>query len=223
MSTQQRPLPVQQLFDDLYGTLRKPTLAGKVREITPILSIGRPAAEYVYETVRRLAPRSTVEVGMAWGFSSVAICAALRDAGGGVNHVIDPFQVQQYEGVGLAALAGYGLMAHARHYAERSDVFLPRFFAGHVADPATNRIQFGFIDGDHRIDAVFMDFYYVNKLLEEQGIVIFDDVQFPSIASVVSYALKNFHYERLPCAEVRYAVLRKTKDDDRGWGDYGSF
>lgn len=206
-----------EILDDLYGGVIKKTLAGQDREITPIQSISRPAAQFVYETVCQVRPEKSIEVGMAWGFSSVAICSALRDVCGGVNIVIDPFQLAWYQGVALATLEKYGLSSFVQHHDQRSDLFLAKFWG------ENNRIQFAFIDGDHRIDAVFVDFYYVNKLLDEGGVVIFDDYQFSSVMNVVRYALKNLHYELLPCYEARFAVFRKVKEDDRGWDAYGEF
>jgi predicted O-methyltransferase YrrM len=211
-------LAYSDILDELYDGVIKRTIHGTDREIVPLQSIPRASAEFVYRTVRQLGPRVSVEVGMAWGFSSVAICSALRDNGGGVNVIIDPYQVATYEGVGLATLETFGLSSFARHEPQRSDLFLPKFWEGRQ-----NTIQFAFIDGDHRIDAVFIDFYYVNKLLDEGGVVIFDDYQFASVAAVTSYALENFHYEMLPCDQPRLAVLRKLKHDDRGWADYGQF
>ena len=209
-------VPFADVLDDLYGGIVKKTLAGHDREIAPIQSIPRSAAQLVYDTVRAVRPAVAVEVGMAWGFSSVAICSALRDNEHGINVVIDPLQVSLWEGVALASLDRLGLTQHARFEERRSDQFLPAFW-----ERENTRIQFAFIDGDHRADAVFMDFYYVNKLLDEGGIVILDDVQFESIASVVRFALRTFHYESLPCSEERFAILRKVMDDDRGWEDYG--
>jgi predicted O-methyltransferase YrrM len=210
--------PHSEIFDHLYGDVVKQTLAGAERVITPIESIPRQAAEFVYETVRRIRPTTALEIGMAWGFSSVATCSALRDNGVGVNIVVDPYQLSTYEGVGLVALEQYGLAPFAQYHAERSDLFLPRFWEGR-----RNRVQFGFIDGDHRIDAVFVDFYYINKLLDAGGVVILDDYQFSSVKAVSEYALKNFHYEVLQCDQPRFAVLRKLKEDDRGWDAYGAF
>lgn len=205
-----------QIFDELYGGVTKRTVHGGEREITPILSAPRPAAEYLYHTVRELRPTTSLEIGMAWGFSSVAICSALRDNGGGVNVIVDPYQTCHFEGVGIAALDTFGLASLAEVHEQRSDLFLPTFWQGRK-----NRIQFAFIDGDHRVDAVFVDFYYVDKLLDEGGIVVFDDHQFPSVRDVVKYAVKNFHYETVACDEARFAVIRKVKLDDRGWEAYG--
>jgi predicted O-methyltransferase YrrM len=209
-------VPFSEILDDLYGGIVKKTLAGHDREITPIQSIPRSAAQFVYDTVRTVRPTTAIEVGMAWGFSSVAICSALRDNGQGTNIVVDPLQISLWEGVALAALDGFGLKEHARFEERRSDQFLPAFW-----QHEKTRIQFAFIDGDHRVDAVFMDFYYVNKLLDEGGVIIFDDRQFSSVASVERYALRTFHFESLPCREARFAVLRKVKEDDRGWDAYG--
>lgn len=211
-------MQITEILDDLYGSTRKETLAGKDREIDIIQSIPRPAAEFLYQLVRQMRPRFAIEVGMAWGFSSAAICAALRDNGGGASVIIDPYQMETWEGVAIAALERFGLATFAQVQIERSDLFLPKFWEGRK-----HRIDFAFVDGDHRIDAVFVDFYFLNKLLDVGGTIVFDDLQFNSVASVVRYALKNFHFEQLPCTETRFAVLRKLREDDRGWSDYGAF
>ena len=217
-TTAAAPLTYPAILDDLFGGVIKKTIDGADREITPIQSIPRSAAEYLYNLVRQVRPALAVEIGMAWGFSSVAICSALRDNGAGLNVIVDPYQVNTYQGVGLATLKGFDLSPFARHEEQRSDLFLPKFWEGRK-----NPIQFAFIDGDHRIDAVFMDFYYVNTLLDAGGVVVFDDYQFSSVTAVVAYALKNFHYEVLPCDQPRFAALRKVKNDDRGWEAYGQF
>ena len=67
------------------------------------------------------------------------------------------------------------------------------------------------------------DFRIGNVVVDEGGVVVFDDYQFSSVAAVVAYALKNFHYEVLPCDQPRFAALRKVKHDDRGWEAYGQF
>lgn len=210
--------PISKIFDDLYHSTCKETLAGKMREIEIIQSIPRSAAEYLFNLVCEHRPTTVIEVGMAWGFSSVAICAALRDLGEGVNVIMDPYQLQTWEGVGMMALKHFGLEAHAEVHVERSDLFLPNYWKS-----SAGRASFAFIDGDHRIDAVFVDFYYVNKILPPGAVVVFDDFQFHSVASVVQYAMKNFHYERLQCPEARFVVLKKLRPDERGWSDYGSF
>ena len=188
-----------------------------MREIDTRLSIDRPAAEFLYETVCELAPASAIEVGMAWGFSSVPICAALRDTSGGKSLIFDPFQTETYEGVGLELVRQSGLAGNCVLAEERSDTALPALFkSGHTT-------QFAFIDGDHRIDAVIVDFYYINKMLKPGGAVVFDDYQFSSVRRVVNFALAQFHYTLVPQPNARLAMLKRIASDDRGWDHYGDF
>lgn len=208
---------IAEMLDRVYREKCKRTASGSMRDLDTTLSIDRSSAEYVYETVLQLAPANAVEVGMAWGFSSVPICAALRDSSKGVSTIFDPFQGPTYEYVGREQLVDFALQGHFWLDERRSDIGLPELFAG------GHEIEFAFIDGDHRIDAVVIDFYYVNKMLKVGGMVIFDDLQFPSVQRVVSFALTQFHYERVDQPNARLAVLRRAAADDRGWGHYGDF
>lgn len=206
-----------EIVESIYRDNVKKTLKGKPLELDTLLSIDRKACEYVYALVKGLAPKLAIEVGMAWGYSSVPVCKALQDSSKGVSLIVDPYQKISYQGVGLQLLGDFKLKKHFSFYEERSDIQLPKFFE------KKTKIQFGFIDGDHRIDAVFNDFYFLNKMLEPGGVIVFDDFQFSSVEAVVGYSLINFHYKKIPQNNERFAVLEKTKDDDRGWDFYGRF
>ncbi|MDY0002782.1 MAG: class I SAM-dependent methyltransferase [Polyangia bacterium] len=206
---------IREILDDVYQDNVKQAAWGRKRTLDTSLSIDRKTAEYLYRLVLELRPRRCIEIGMAWGFSSVPICAALRDGSNGRSLILDPFQRSTYGDVGRILLGRFGLNRWARFVPERSDVHLPKLFArGHETD-------FGFIDGDHRADATFVDFYYINKMLRVGGHLVFDDFQFASVRSVVQYALKTFHYVSVAQDNKRLAVLRRTGADDRGWGAYG--
>jgi predicted O-methyltransferase YrrM len=56
-------------------------------------------AEALYQTVRRLRPLVTIEVGMAFGVASLAILRALRDSGSDGRLIsIDPNQTSEWQG-----------------------------------------------------------------------------------------------------------------------------
>lgn len=210
-------MDIRETLDHVYGDNLKRAKWGRRLAVDTSLSVNRPSAEFLYRFVRQRRPGRCLEVGMAWGFSSVPICAALRDSTRGQSIIVDPFQWTTYEAVGCLLLREHKLSRFAKLVAERSDTFLPKLFArGHELD-------FAFIDGDHRIDATFVDFYYINKMLRVGGVVIFDDVQFGSVRSVVEYALKNFHYQVVEQPIRRFAVLERTREDDRDWSAYGGF
>jgi hypothetical protein len=56
-------------------------------------------------------------------------------------------------------------------------------------------IDFAFIDGQHTFDYVLVDFFLIDKLLRPGGIVILDDLSYPSIRSVCRYILTNLRYK----------------------------
>ncbi len=64
--------------------------------------------EPLYRTVRERQPDVAVEVGMAFGMSSLAILSALNANGRGRLISIDPFQSSQWHGAGVAAVARSG-------------------------------------------------------------------------------------------------------------------
>src|SRR5262245_23921222 len=56
------------------------------------------------------------------------------------------------------------------------------------------KIDFAFLDGQHTFDYVLVDFFYVDKLLSVGGIIVFDDLQYPSVRKVCRYVLTNLCY-----------------------------
>src|SRR5262249_31381569 len=59
----------------------------------------------------------------------------------------------------------------------------------------SNAIDFAFIDGQHTFDYVLVDFFLVDKLLRPGGIVVLDDLTYPSIRSACRYVLLNLPYK----------------------------
>jgi hypothetical protein len=49
----------------------------------------------------------------------------------------------------------------------------------------------GFVDGDHRFEGVFLDLYYMTRLVRPGGVVVVDDMWMPSVRVAVSYAERN--------------------------------
>ena len=213
-------MQIDQLLDDFYASDVKPAARGATVTIVREYSVTRAACEYLYKTVRNLKPHRTVEVGLAWGGSSTAICAALRDNENGARATImDPHQdlpggPHTYHGVGLEQLDRTGLRTLVDFHQERSDWVL-----AHLCHDG-HRIQFGFIDGDHRLDPTFVDFYFIDRMLDVGGVVVFDDFQFPAVQSVIAHAMAHLHYDLISCPPSRLAALRKTKLDDRGFEDW---
>lgn len=124
-----------------------------------------------------------IEVGLAYGSSALAIGeAVLTTCARRARHVIiDPFQATSYSNVGWDLLRSIGLEPTSTLLIEPSSLALPRLLGeGLVADAA-------FVDGSHRFHEVFVDLYYLRKLVRPGGLVVLDDVEWPSIAGALAY------------------------------------
>ena len=127
--------------------------------------------------------RVVIEVGLAYGSSALAIGEALCLTGGTeVSHVvIDPFQATAYDNVGWDALNAAGLAAQTTFIGEASSSALARLVGhGFTADAAL-------VDGSHRFHEVFVDLYFLRKLVRPGGLIILDDAAWPSVATALRY------------------------------------
>ena len=132
-----------------------------------------------------------IEVGLAYGSSALAIGEALCSIGGtDVSHVvIDPFQTAAYDNVGWDALLAADLAAQTSFIAEASSTALARLASdGFSADAA-------FVDGSHRFHEVFVDLYFLRKLIRPGGLIILDDASWPSVAAAVRYFDLNLGWQ----------------------------
>ena len=48
-----------------------------------------------------------------------------------------------------------------------------------------------FVDGDHRFEGVFLDLYFMTRLVKPGGLVVVDDMWMPSVRTAVAYVEKN--------------------------------
>ncbi|WP_203737404.1 class I SAM-dependent methyltransferase [Actinoplanes italicus] len=135
---------------------------------------------------------TVVEVGLAYGSSALAIGEAVLHRSGPRHVVIDPFQDSAYHDVGWDLLAEAGLHEVAELIREPSSFALPRLLTeGLVADAA-------FVDGSHRFHEVFVDLYFLRKVVKPGGLIILDDDWAPSIRTAVSYFERNLGWTVLP-------------------------
>lgn len=56
------------------------------------------------------------------------------------------------------------------------------------------RFDLAVVDGNHRFDAVFVDLYYLGRLLRPGAILFVDDYHLHSIAEAVAFFLTNLHW-----------------------------
>jgi len=141
--------------------------------------------------------RVVIEIGLAYGSSALAIGEALLSSAAGkqVSHVIiDPFQATAYDDVGWEALIAAGLESQTTFIGDASSVALARLADdGFTADAA-------FVDGSHRFHEVFVDLYFLRKLVRPGGLIILDDATWPSVAIALRYFDLNLGWQPVSIA-----------------------
>jgi predicted O-methyltransferase YrrM len=171
--------------------------------------VSLPAADcdILRDTLVAHGAHVVIEVGLAYGSSALAIGEALCSSGDThVSHVIiDPFQATAYENVGMDALKAAGLAGQTTFIAEASSIALARFAAdGFTTDAA-------FVDGSHRFHEVFVDLYFLRKLIRPGGLIILDDAAWPSVATALRYFDLNLGWR--PVTIAGRLIARRLPDE----------
>jgi predicted O-methyltransferase YrrM len=152
--------------------------------------IDRSEGALLQRTIAAVRPTTTLEVGMAYGVSTLFICEALADLPHPATHiVIDPHQGVKWHGIGLRNVRAAGFGDKLRFFEERSELCLPRLLQ------ETTSVQVGFIDGLHHFEQCALEFYYIDRMLPVGGVVIFDDVNWPAIRRVVRLVMSRGTYD----------------------------
>jgi len=202
----------------------------------------RPIGMLLHRIITERKLDRTLEVGMAYGLSTLFICQAHQDKGGGTHTAIDPMQSTHWRNIGRLNVRRAGFEPHCRVFEARSDAILPQMHRD------GEQFDFAFIDGSHLFDDALNDFFYIDKMLSAGGCVAFDDLWMPAVRQVLQFILRNRAYEPIPLQRmagggttlarvtrrflqnplgrehraIRFApnnmiLLRKTGPDQRAW------
>jgi predicted O-methyltransferase YrrM len=126
----------------------------------------------------------TIEIGLALGMSALFLCQAVLARGG--SHVaIDPFQRESWNGAGLRTLREAEVGDLVEVIQEESQLALPRLVA------EGREFDLAFVDGDHRFEGVFLDLYFMTRLVKPSGVIVVDDMWMPAVRTAVAYVEKN--------------------------------
>jgi predicted O-methyltransferase YrrM len=196
---------------------------GTVHSLFPVAT-SAAEGEALRSWVTREAANQTIEVGLGYGISALFICEGLLANGGAdAEHVvIDPHQDTRFANCGLQLLDEVGIADMVEFHAGESQVVIPRLLA------EGRRFDLGFVDGNHRFDAVFVDLVYLGRLLSAGGIVFVDDYQLPAVARAASFFVTNrgWTMEEVSAADEshQWAVLRTSAvPDTRSFDDFEDF
>ena len=173
---------------------------GKVRaadgEEVPLHShIPLLECQIIQAWLREYQPQRLLEIGMAYAISTLAICEAIAWHRVRYYHVIDPFQRSAWRSIGLLNLEEAGYANAITWHEATSEEALPKLLHAEM------RFDFALIDGSHEEVDVLRDARDVHALLEENGVVVFDDIQLPGVMAGVEYLKTHLGYVQLALPE----------------------
>ena len=183
----------------------------------------------------RLKPSATLEIGLSFGGSCLALTASHRDLGRSPQRqhaAIDPFQQEVWDDVGLLTIDRAGLSGYLDFRSGFSCYELPRLI------DEGKQFDLVYIDGSHLFEDCFVDLYFVTRLLTHRGLVIFDDSTDPNVRKVLRFITMNLKiiFELFDVAPFRHdngqtfryrvarllrqtqmTAFRKIGPDERPW------
>ncbi len=179
------------LLDQIYATRTVEDSRGNRFDPFPV-AISYNEGRALYRLARKARARRILEVGMGYGISTLFLCQALRDNGGGVYAAVDPLERTRWRSIGLRNLQNAGLEDLVTLHEAPSYEVLPQLLR--------ERERYGliFIDGAHQLDYVFVDAFYADKLLEPEGFLVFDDVWARPVARAAALFCRPGRYRRVP-------------------------
>ena len=196
---------------------------GTLHSLFPVAA-SAAEGEALREWVLREEATQTIEIGLGYGISALHVCEGLLgNADPKARHVvIDPYQARRFSDCGLQCLDEAGVAELVEHHAEESQIALPRFLG------EGRSFDFAFVDGNHRFDGVFVDLFYLGRLVLPKGIIFLDDYQLPGVARAASFFVSNLGWalEEVSAADDlhQWAVLRTSAvPDARPFDHYVDF
>lgn len=193
----------------LFDTSRATTPAGETIPVHSNISLVH--AEAIYRVVLQEKPKFAIEIGMAFGTSSLAILTAMRDAGGGHLVSIDPNQSKGWRRCGRAAVERAGFGECHRLIEETDFRALPRLLEEGF-EP-----QFAYIDGFHTFDYTTLDWWYIDKMMKPGGIIGFNDCGWPAVDKSIRCLLTHRRYEEIDAGLAFRPVKRTRRTELRRW------
>jgi predicted O-methyltransferase YrrM len=196
---------------------------GQAHPIGNVAGMSPEEGMTIYDLCLAAKPNATLEIGLAFGYSTLYFLAALARNKQGTHTAVDPLQSSVFFGVGaLLAKTSFkenglktGSFKLIEERSDRAAIDLAR---------AGGKFEVIFIDGNHRFDDVLTDFYLCAPLCTIGGYVILHDMWMSSIHTAASFIRTNrSDFEWRPSAAGNLAVFKKVADDQRDWRHFRSF
>jgi predicted O-methyltransferase YrrM len=202
----------------LYGETEHLGWDGRKHVIDGTTRVSQKQGERLAAVIQEHGCKKTLEIGFAYGFSTLYFLGALANDESAHHTAVDPFELSVWKGIGLEKVKEAGMTERFTWIDESSFSSFARLNA------QGERFDFIYIDGDHKFDSIMMDIYGSDRLLGENGLLAIDDLWMPSTRAAISFLESNLeHYQPLPSGHKNLALYKKIGVDKRAWWHYTPF
>jgi predicted O-methyltransferase YrrM len=176
-------------------------------------AIRRDQGEYLCEFLRSRTINRTLETGFAYGCSAAYILS-----GTNAPHIaIDPY-AHEYGDLGLENIAKLGFRERLQLIRQPSHLALPQLAAAAVS------IDFAFIDGGHKFEEIFIDWYYASLLLNVNGCIVLDDTWLEATRMTASFIRNNRkEFREIAVPAPNLFMFEKVGKDESDWTQFRRF
>jgi predicted O-methyltransferase YrrM len=191
---------------------------GLMHQMDTLTRISIPQGHLLAGLYAEIKPKLSIEIGLAYGFSTLFFLDAAAQIGGGRHIAIDPFEETAWHGIGCQAVKELNFDNMFEHIPDTSILALTKMYKEGV------KSDYIYIDGAHNFDFAMVDFFCSNLLLNVGGVVVLDDTWMPSIQKVVSFIRTNLKgHQEVTTPVVNVACFVKIKEDSRLWDHFTPF
>lgn len=174
----------------------------------PKNSVSKDKAATLFYLTHVMKPILTVETGFYSGISAGMFLSAhmMNNINGG--HV--PIQNQANEindGIGTYTLKRLGFQNYQLMEHEASLV-MPQMLLQNLAED----LYIVFLNGSDRFDEAMLELYYMDLMVQTDGLIIFNTVDSPARQAVLDYTLKNKPYYISKEMDNGLVILQKKED-----------
>jgi predicted O-methyltransferase YrrM len=183
----------------------KKTFVTSKNEIIEIHSeTSRGQCEFLKKIISDNRFTDSIEIGFAYGISTLAITEEIA-ANNGKHVVIDKYQITGWKGVGLDLIYQANYSKNVEFFEEYCYIILPKLLE------QQRKFDFAYIDSTKQMDWLLVDFFFLDKLLKINGIIVFDDVSFPGIRKLFRYIIQFPNYKIYEAYPANHQLSSKRK------------
>ena len=189
------------IIDEIYATNTVRDSRGNEYPLSA--EVDAASGDFLYRLISSdRSVTKTLEIGCAYGLSSLHICEALRGRLEACHVIIDPKQMSVWHDIGVFHLEKAQIDFFKLIY-EPSELALPDLLR---SEPES--FDLIFIDGWHTFDHTMLDLFYANRLIRVGGYIIIDDCTWRAVSAAVSYYLNYPAYEQVREPAIKASSLR---------------